>query len=169
MILPAGVTVAVDGDRVTVKGPLGELSRAFSSDVTVSVVDNGVIVTPRKDAKEFYAIWGTVAAHIANMIAGVQKPYEKKLILEGVGFRVEMKGEELVMQLGFSHPVSVQIPKGLTVSVEKNNIAISGIDKELVGQFAAELRAQKPPEPYKGKGMRYADEVIRRKEGKRAA
>lgn len=164
-----GTTVSVDGRTVSVKGPLGSLSREFSRDVTVSVEGDVVKVTPRKETSEFSAIWGTTAAHIVNMIAGVNKAYEKKLILEGVGYRVELKGKELAMQLGFSHPVNLPIPEGLTVTVEKNNIAISGVDKELVGQFAAKLRDQKPPEPYKGKGMRYDTEVIRRKEGKRAA
>jgi len=167
--IPQGTTVSVEGHTVTVKGPLGQLSRTFTRNVTVTAEGDTVKVTPQKETQELSAIWGTTAAHIVNMIAGVNKPYEKKLILEGVGFRVELKGKELAMQLGFSHPVNLPIPEGLTVTVEKNNIAISGIDKELVGQFAAKVRDQKPPEPYKGKGMRYDDEVIRRKEGKRAA
>lgn len=167
--LPAGTTISIDGKTLVVKGPLGQLERTFSPDVSIALAENEVTVTPRKEAREFFAIWGTTASHIVNMIAGVNKPYEKNLVLEGVGFRVELKGTELVMQLGFSHPVVLKIPDGLSVSVEKNAIAISGIDKELVGQFAAKVRDQKPPEPYKGKGMRYADEVIRRKEGKRAA
>lgn len=169
IVIPQGTTVTVDGHTVTVKGPLGELSRTFTRNVTITVADDAVKVTPQKETPELSAIWGTTASHIVNMIAGVNKAYEKKLILEGVGFRVELKGKELAMQLGFSHPVNLPIPEGLTVTVEKNNITISGIDKELVGQFAAKVRDQKPPEPYKGKGMRYEDEVIRRKEGKRAA
>lgn len=167
--LPQGTTATVNDNVVTVKGPLGELSRTFTADVVVSLSDEGIKVAPIRESNELSAIWGTTAAHIANMVEGVNKAYTKKLILEGVGYRVEMKGTSLAMQLGFSHPVNMEIPKGLTVAVEKNNISISGSDKELVGQFAARVRDQKPPEPYKGKGMRYDDEVIRRKEGKRAA
>lgn len=166
---PQGTTVTVDGSLVTVKGPLGELSRTFTPDVVISLSDEGLKVVPVKESNEVSAIWGTTAAHLANMVAGVNKAYVKKLILEGVGYRAEMKGNTLAMQLGFSHPVNMEIPAGLTVTSEKNNITISGSDKESVGRFAAQVRDQKPPEPYKGKGMRYDDEVIRRKEGKRAA
>lgn len=167
--LPQGTTATVDGSFVTVKGPLGELSRTFTPDVVITLSDEGFKVTPVKESKEVSAIWGTTAAHIANMVAGVNTAFVKKLILEGVGYRAEMKGTTLAMQLGFSHPVNMEIPAGLTVTAEKNNITISGSNKEDVGRFAAKVRDQKPPEPYKGKGMRYDDEVIRRKEGKRAA
>lgn len=167
--IPQGTTVTVDGSLVTVKGSLGELSRTFTPNVVITLSDEGLTVSPVKESNEVSAIWGTTAAHLANMVAGVNKAYVKKLILEGVGFRVEMKGNTLAMQLGFSHPVVMEIPEGLTVVVEKNTISISGSDKESVGRFAAQVRDQKKPEPYKGKGMRYEDEVIRRKEGKRAA
>lgn len=167
--IPAGTTVTVADGLVTVKGPKGELSRSFPRTITVSVEGSEVSLTPESDSNELYAIWGTCASHIKNMIAGVNEPYTKKLIIEGVGYRVEMKGTALVMQLGFSHPVTIEIPAGITAVVEKNTITISGIDKELVGQFAALVRDQKKPEPYKGKGIMYADETIRRKEGKRAA
>ncbi len=167
--LPAGTTATIDGKTLTVKGPLGELSRTFTDNVTINLTDAGLSVTPEKDTQEMSAIWGTTSAHIANMVAGVNKAYEKKLIVEGVGYRAEVKGSQLVMALGFSHPVIMDIPAGLTVTVEKGTISMSGIDKELIGRFAAKVRDQKKPEPYKGKGIRYSDEVIRRKEGKRAA
>lgn len=167
--IPEKTTVTVADGLVTVKGPLGELSRSFKSDIGIASEGSEVVLTPVRDSNELYPLWGTYASHIKNMVEGVNKPYEKKLVMEGVGFRVELKGTSLVFALGFSHPVTIEIPKGLTVTVEKNNMTISGIDKELVGQFAAHIRDQKKPEPYKGKGIRYADEVIRRKEGKRAA
>lgn len=167
--IPDKTTVTVVDGLVTVKGPLGELSRSFNTDIAIAIDGSEVVLKPVRESNELNALWGTYASHISNMVAGVNKPYEKKLILEGVGYRVEVKGSDLAMQLGFSHPVSLPIPAGLTVTAEKNNITISGIDKELVGQFAATVRSKKKPEPYKGKGMRYADEVIRRKEGKRAA
>lgn len=169
LAIPDKTTVTVVDGLVTVKGPLGELSRSFPSDITVTVDGSEIVFTPKKDTNELYAIWGTCASHVKNMIAGVTKLYEKKLILEGVGYRAEMQNGKLVMQLGFSHPVTLEVPAGINLTVEKGNLTINGIDKELVGQFAAKVRDQKKPEPYKGKGMRYSDEVIRRKEGKRAA
>jgi large subunit ribosomal protein L6 len=167
--LPANTTATIADGTFSVKGPLGELSRAFKSDIGIAIEDNVVVLTPVRDTHDLHALWGTYASHIKNMVDGVNKPYQKKLIIEGVGYRGELKGTQLVMQLGFSHPVIVDIPAGLNVSFDKNVITISGIDKELVGQFAAHVRDQKKPEPYKGKGFRYDDEVIRRKEGKRAA
>ncbi len=159
----------VDG-IFTVKGPKGTLSRELKSDVIVKL-DGGVIMLMPKDDTNIFsrALWGTYASHVKNMIAGVNTGFEKKLILEGVGFKSEVKGKDLVLALGFSHGVTVAIPEGLTVTAEKNVITISGIDKEAVGQFAAKVRAMKKPEPYKGKGFRYHDEVIRRKQGKKAA
>ncbi len=159
----------VDG-IFTVKGPKGTLSRALKNDVIVKL-DGGVIMLMPKDDTDIFsrALWGTYASHIKNMIAGVNTPFSKKLILEGVGFKSEVKGKDLVLALGFSHGVTVAIPEDLTVTAEKNVITISGIDKESVGQFAAKVRAMKKPEPYKGKGFRYDDEVIRRKQGKKAA
>lgn len=169
LAIPDTTTITIVDGLVTVKGPLGELSRSFKSDIGIAIEGNEVVLTPTKDSNELYPLWGTYASHIKNMIAGVTKPYEKKLILEGVGYRAELQNGKLVMQLGFSHPVVLDIPAGITLTVEKGNLTITGIDKELVGQFAAKVRDQKKPEPYKGKGMRYSDEVIRRKEGKRAA
>jgi len=152
-----------------VKGPLGTLEKTFKDVVTITI-ENGLISFAQKGDDPFArAIWGTYASHVKNMLAGVTTPYVKKLILEGVGFKSEVKGKELHLALGFSHPVVVAIPEGLTVTAEKNVLTISGIDKELVGEFAASTRALKKPEPYKGKGFRYDDEVIRRKQGKKTA
>jgi len=155
------------GNTVVVKGPLGELSRIVPSGINVDVKDNLVTVTAPNPEKD--ALWGTMTAHIKNMVAGVNKAYEKKLIVEGIGFKTDVKGSDLVMALGFSHPVVVAIPKGLKVTSEKNVITVSGINNELVGNFTASIRAFKKPEPYKGKGIRYDGEVIRRKQGKKAA
>jgi large subunit ribosomal protein L6 len=165
--IPEKTSVSVVESRAVVKGPLGELSRAIPSGVKVDVKDNVVTVTAPNPLKS--ALWGTMTAHIKNMIAGVNKVYEKKLIVEGIGFKADIKGKDLVMALGFSHPVVVPIPDGLKVVSEKNIITVSGIDKELVGNFTASTRAYKKPEPYKGKGIRYDGEVIRRKQGKKAA
>ena len=159
----------VDG-LFTVKGPKGTLTRMLKDDVVVLVAADTVTLMPKDDTDIFSrALWGTYASHVKNMIAGVTAGFMKKLILEGVGFKSEVKGKELVLALGFSHGVNVTIPEGLTVTAEKNVITISGIDKEAVGQFAAKIRAMKKPEPYKGKGFRYDGEVIRRKQGKKAA
>jgi len=167
--IPEKTEVTRSGDIITVKGPLGELSRSFK-DVINIVIDNGEInLTPVKDDKFSQSLWGTYASHLINMIEGVNKYYEKKLIVEGVGFKSSVSGSNLEMALGFSHPVVVAIPEGLTVTAEKNLITVSGINKELVGQFASKVKSYKKPEPYKGKGIRYEGEVIRRKQGKKTA
>ena len=167
ILIPAGVEVKKDGAVLTVKGPKGTLTKIFRDDIEITIADKMVTLKAKRNDKFSKSLWGTYASHIKNMIQGVQTPYQKKLILEGVGFKSEVKGKELVFALGFSHPVIVKIPEGITATAEKNNIAISGIDKELVGSFTAMVRALKKPEPYKGKGMRYEDEVIRRKQGKK--
>ena len=167
--IPAGVKIAQSAGVLTVTGPKGSLSKIFRDDVTVTVGEKVVTLAIKRNDKFSKALWGTYASHIKNMIAGVQTPYVKKLILEGVGFKSEVKGKELHLALGFSHPVIVKIPENLTVTAEKNNITVTGIDKEVVGSFTAELRSMKKPEPYKGKGFRYEDEVIRRKQGKKTA
>jgi large subunit ribosomal protein L6 len=170
LMIPAGVTVTVSGNKVTVKGKGGELSKTFDERlVSVNIADGKVTVSKKGADKKATQLWGTMAAHIKNMIAGVEKPFEKKLIIEGVGYKWDLKGKEIVLALGFSHPVNVSIPEGLTVKIDKGNMDISGIDKELVGSFAMRIRKLKLPEPYKGKGIRYSDEVIRRKQGKRSA
>lgn len=166
--IPDKTTVLVDGSSVVVKGPLGELKKPLHTSVTVSVSGNEVQVSPINTSKLTRSLWGTFASHIKNMIAGVNKKYEKKLELQGVGYKVELQGKVIKFALGFSHPVLVDIPAGIDVAVEKNNITVSGIDKELVGQFAANVRALKKPEPYKGKGIRYVGEYVRQKQGKKA-
>jgi large subunit ribosomal protein L6 len=167
--IPGGTTVAKDGAVLTVKGPKGELVRTFSSLIDIVIEGSEISFVPQSDTPETRAMWGTAASHVKNMITGVNTPYEKRLIVEGVGFKVDVKGDEIVMALGFSHPVNVKVPSNLTVTNEKNTIIISGIDKEAVGQFAAKVRALKKPEPYKGKGIRYENEVVRRKQGKKTA
>jgi large subunit ribosomal protein L6 len=167
--IPANTEVAYAGEVLTVKGPLGTLTKVLPPFVTITIEGNLVTFAPKGDEPFDRAIWGTYASHTKNMIAGVNKPFVKKLILEGVGFKSEVKGTDLHLALGFSHPVVVKIPEGLTVTAEKNNLTVTGINKELVGQFAAAVRALKKPEPYKGKGFRYDDEVIRRKAGKKTA
>ena len=165
--IPKGVEVTKSGAVLTVKGPKGTLSKTFRDEITVTIANGLVTLNTNRNDKFSKSLWGTYASHIKNMIKGVETPYQKKLILEGVGFKSEVKGKEFVFALGFSHPVVVEIPEGITATAEKNNITITGIDKELVGSFAAAIRALKKPEPYKGKGMRYEDEVIRRKQGKK--
>lgn len=167
--IPTKVEVTQAGDTLTVKGPLGTLSRSFLPDVKITVENNTVTFLPLRDTKFANSLWGTYAAHVKNMVAGVEKPFQKKLILDGIGFKAEVSGKNLVLSLGFSHKVTVPIPEGLTVAVEKTATTISGSDKEAVGGFASKIRSLKKPEPYKGKGFRYDTEVIRRKEGKKAA
>lgn len=167
IIIPAGVEVTRDGSFLAVKGPKGTLKKNFRDDIEIKIVDKTITLNVKRNDKFSKALWGTYASHIKNMIQGVQTPYQKKLILEGVGFKSEVKGKDFVFALGFSHPVIFKIPEGITATADKNVITISGIDKELVGSYAAAVRALKKPEPYKGKGMRYEDEVIRRKQGKK--
>ena len=168
LIIPEKTEVTKGDGFVVVKGPLGELRKKFKDNVEIKIEGNEITFIPKDESKATISLWGTYASHIKNMIGGVNKEYEKKLVVEGVGFRVDVKGNEIEMALGFSHPVKIEIPENLNVSVEKNTISISGIDKEAVGEFAARVRSLKKPEPYKGKGIRYVDEVIRRKQGKKA-
>jgi len=166
--IPTKTEVSTLGDMVVVKGPLGELSRSFSNEVVLTIADGNVTTVPSKTNTNV-ALWGTYTSHLVNMVAGVNKAYEKKLIIEGIGYKAEVRGSDLVMSLGFSHLVKMLVPLDLKVTTEKNNITVSGIDKEKVGQFVAQIRACKKPEPYKGKGIRYSDEIIRRKQGKKSA
>ncbi|MEK7069334.1 MAG: 50S ribosomal protein L6 [Patescibacteria group bacterium] len=167
--IPANVKVTQSGDTLTVVGPKGTLSRVFRDDITITLAGNTITLNIKRNDKFSKSLWGTYASHIKNMIKGVETPYQKKLILEGVGFKSEVKEKELHFALGFSHPVIVKLPEGIVATAEKNNITITGIDKELVGSFTAGIRSLKKPEPYKGKGMRYENEVIRRKQGKKTA
>jgi large subunit ribosomal protein L6 len=170
VIVPKGTEVNLVGTVLTVKGPKGTLVRDFKGPVSININGSDITFTPNKVGdRTVNALWGTYASHVKNMVIGVNEGYTKKLILEGVGFKSEVVGKDLNLALGFSHPVKIKIPEGITVTAEKNNITISGIDKELVGSFTAGIRSQKKPEPYKGKGFRYNDEVIRRKQGKKAA
>lgn len=166
--LPAGVTASFDGGVFTMKGPKGELARTFTNDVSITLDGQTITLAPARDTDYARALWGTYAAHLHNMLTGVTEGFEKKLEIEGVGYRAEVKGEKLVLAVGFSHPVEHAIPAGISVAVEKNLVTISGVDKDLVGQFAAVVRATKKPEPYKGKGIHYVGEYILRKQGKRA-
>jgi large subunit ribosomal protein L6 len=166
--IPEKTEVSVADMIVTVKGPLGQLERKINKFVEVEVEEGKVVVSPLNETIEAKAFWGTFASHIQNMIQGVNEEYKKSLIIEGVGFKAAVIGDKIVLNVGFSHPVEIQIPDGVKCEIEKDNIKISGIDKEAVGQFAAVVRSQKKPEPYKGKGIRYSDEIIRRKEGKKA-
>ncbi|MEK7135426.1 MAG: 50S ribosomal protein L6 [Patescibacteria group bacterium] len=166
--LPANTELTVGDNTLTVKGPLGTLTRELHPMIEVKIDGSTVTLAPKKLTLESRALWGTYASHLSNMVAGVNKAFEKKLILEGIGYKSEVRGDKIVFALGFSHPVEVSIPVTLKVTAEKNNIVVSGSNKEEVGLFAANLRALKKPEPYKGKGMRYHDEVIRRKQGKKS-
>lgn len=167
--LPTGVTVVIDRDEFKVKGPLGELTKKFKSDVTITVLGETVQVSPSHKSISANALSGTYASHLKNMIEGVTKGFEKKLIIEGVGYRYAVNGDEVKMDIGFSHPVNISIPAGIKVVTEKGNMTVSGFDKEAVGGFAAKIRSLKKVEPYKGKGIRYVDEVVRRKQGKKAS
>lgn len=166
--IPAKVSVTLGDGMVTVQGSKETLTRDVHSSISIEVTPEGVMVTPKNNTRLARALTGTYAAHMRAMISGVETPFKKVLIINGVGYKVEMKGTELVFALGFSHPVVVSIPEGITVTVLKNTITIEGADKQKVGQFAAEIRDLKRPEPYLGKGIKYEDEVIRRKQGKKA-
>jgi len=166
--IPREVEVSVEENQITVKGPKGELQREVRPEIGVEVKERKILVFPKKETKKTKAFWGLTRALISNMVRGVTEGYEKKLQMEGVGYKASLEEEDLVLQVGFSHPVKVKQPGGVNFSVDKNIITISGIDKELVGQIAARIRAVRPPEPYKGKGIRYLGEEIRRKTGKKA-
>ncbi len=166
--VPAKVEVSASADTITVKGAKATLSKPLHPSVGISVDAEGVHITAKNSSRLAKALTGTYAAHVRTMMKGVETPFKRGLILEGVGYKVELKGKELVFTVGFSHQVKLVVPEGLTAIVEKNSITIEGCDKQMVGQFAANVRDVKPPEPYLGKGIRYNDEVIRRKQGKKA-
>ena len=168
VVIPAGVTVTVaEGNVVTVKGPKGELTNTFNADMMINVEGNVLTVSRPTDEANHRALHGLTRTLIANMVEGVEKGFAKELEVNGVGYRAEKKGNQLVMRLGFSHEVIMEEIPGITIEVPTpNKIIINGIDKQVVGQFAAEVRSKRPPEPYKGKGIKYSTEVIRRKAGK---
>jgi large subunit ribosomal protein L6 len=166
--IPADVTVSHEGGLMVVKGKNGELSAPLHGDVELSLADNVATLKPLRDTRQAKALWGTMRASLSNMVVGVSAGFTRKLEINGVGYRAAMQGNKLVLSLGYSHPVEMDVPAGLKVNVENNtSITITGADKHLLGQFAAEVRAKRPPEPFKGKGVKYADEYIVRKEGKK--
>ncbi len=168
IVLPAGVQVDIQGSTVKVKGPKGELARGFAAPIHIALDDGRVNVSRPSDEPTMRALHGTTRAVLQNMVTGVSTGFSKALQIEGVGYRAEMKGKQLVMALGYSHPVPVDPPPGISFAVDEKTktITVNGIDKEIVGQVAADIRAWRPPEPYKGKGLRYVGERVRRKAGK---
>jgi len=171
--IPQGVEVKIDvskdGSKVVVKGTKGELSQEFRPEIKIEAKESQILVSPKKESRQTQALWGLTRALIANMVKGVTEGFEKKLEIQGVGYKAEVKEEELVLSIGYSHLVKIKIPEGISIAVEKNIITISGINKGSVGQIAAIIRKTRPPEPYKGKGIRYVGEIVKRKVGKKAA
>jgi large subunit ribosomal protein L6 len=168
--IPDGVQVTIENNRVTAKGPKGELQVDIRPEIILKKEDASIKVEIPADTKQNRALHGLSRTLVYNVVQGVSEGFEKKLQIEGVGFRAEMKGKKILLNIGYSHPILVVPPEGVTISVEKDTlITVSGIDKELVGQLAAKIRACRKPEPYKGKGIRYIDEVVKRKAGKAAA
>ncbi|MBT2758928.1 50S ribosomal protein L6 [Mesobacillus foraminis] len=165
--IPAGVTVTNENNHVTVKGPKGELSRSFNQDIQISIEENVITITRPSDVKEHRALHGTTRAVLSNMVEGVSKGFERSLDLIGVGYRAAKQGKKLVLSVGYSHPVEIEAEEGLEIEVPSNTkVIVKGADKERVGALAANIRGVRPPEPYKGKGIRYEGEFVRRKEGK---
>jgi len=168
--IPKGVKVMIDGGFINVEGPKGKLKKEYKEGViNIKEKDGFIFIKPIKENKESSALWGTYASHVKNMMEGVLNGFSKELIIEGVGYRASLEGENLVLNLGFSHPVRIEAGDGISFKVEKNSVTVSGRDKEKVGEYAAKIRSARKPEPYKGKGIRYKDEVIRRKAGKKTA
>jgi large subunit ribosomal protein L6 len=166
--IPQGVQVAIAGNRLTAKGRLGELSLNLTEQIEAKVEDNKVTVSPRNETRQARMMWGTTRANIANVVRGVANGFSRSMEITGTGYRAAVQGKNLVMNLGFSHDVVFPIPEGIKITCERPTaVKVEGVDKRLVGQVAAEIRGFRPPEPYKGKGVRYSDETIRRKEGKK--
>ena len=167
VVIPAGVEIKQDGSTLTVKGPKGELTRSFHPDMTIEIKDGEVVVTRPTDSKDHRALHGLTRALINNMVTGVTTGFEKRLEISGVGYRAEKKGSKLVLNIGYSHPVEMEDPEGIETAIDGPvKVIVKGISKEAVGAHAANIRAKRPPEPYKGHGIKYADEHIRRKVGK---
>ncbi|EOT46400.1 MULTISPECIES: 50S ribosomal protein L6 [Enterococcus] len=167
VVLPAGVEIKQEGNDITVKGPKGELTRTFSSDIQMNIEGNEVTFTRPNDSKEMKTIHGTTRANFNNMVVGVSEGFQKALELIGVGYRAQLQGSKLVLNVGYSHPVEIVAPEGITIEVPSNtSVIVKGTNKEVVGELAANIRGVRPPEPYKGKGIRYVGEFVRRKEGK---
>jgi len=168
ILIPENVEVKIEGQKVMIKGPKGELQREIRPEIKVEVKNNQIFVFPQIETKKTKAFWGLTRALIANMVKGVTEGYEKKLEIVGLGFRALLEGNDLLLYVGFTQPIKIEAPEGIKFSVEKNIITVSGADLEKVSQIAAKIRKVKPPEPYKGKGIRYLGEVVRRKVGKKA-
>ncbi len=167
ILISEEVEVKIEENRITIKGPRGELTKEIRPEVKVEVKENQIFITPQIETKKTKALWGLTRALIANMVKGVTEGFEKKLEIEGLGFKAQLKGNDLELSVGFSHPIKIEAPENIKFSVEKNIITVSGPDLEKVSQTAAKIRKVKPAEPYKGKGIRYLGEVIRRKVGKK--
>ncbi len=167
IIIPSGVEVKIDGNEISVKGPKGELKRDIRPEIKIDVEGNNMTFAIKAKTKNSNAFWGLTRMLVSNMVQGVSEGYKKELQIEGVGYRAELTGHDLVLRVGYSHPVTIKQPEGIEFSIEKNIITINGIDKQLVGQIAAEIRDVRPPEPYKGKGIRYVGEIVRKKAGKK--
>ncbi len=167
VVIPAGVTITQNGTSVTVKGPKGELTREFSPNITLNIEEGVVTLTRPDDSKENKTMHGTMRANLNNMVVGVSEGFAKALELIGVGYRAQLQGKKLVLNVGYSHPVEFETPEGIEIEVPSNtSIIVKGSNKEVVGELAANIRGTRPPEPYKGKGVRYVGEFVRRKEGK---
>jgi len=177
ILIPKNVEIKINGDEISAKGPKGELSLSWPSELSVSLKESGaegkegkeLTIGVKKKTKRSPALWGLFRSLAFNLVLGVSEGFEKKLEINGVGYRASVEGKKIILNIGFSHPVEVEAPNGIEFKVEKNIITVSGADKQLVGQTAAKIRAQRKPEPYKGKGIKYLDEVIRRKSGKKVA
>ncbi len=167
--IPKGVEIKEEGKKITVKGPKGELSHEIRPEIEISIKENEITVSPKIETRQTNAYWGLTRSLLANMVKGVTEGFEKKLEIRGVGYRASMEGETLVLKVGFSHLVNIKKPEGIDFSVEKNIITVSGIDKQKVGQTAAKIKKVRPPDAYKGKGIRYLGEEVKKKEGKKAA
>lgn len=167
--IPQGVSITLENEILTVTGPKGVLSQEVKHPITFEIGEGEIFVTPKEQIKNISAFWGLYRALLQNMITGVTDGFTKKLRIEGVGYRVALQGDTLVLNLGYSHPIEVKAPEGITFEVEKNFILVKGIDKTLVGQVSANIRSTRPPEPYKGKGVRYDDEFVRMKVGKKTS
>lgn len=167
--IPSGVKVDISGQEISVEGPKGKLKQVIPGEIKADISENQVVFSVSRQSKDSSALWGLSRSLVNNMIVGVSEGFVKRLEIEGVGYKATLSGKDIVLNIGFSHPVAIKSPEGIEFKVEKNAIIISGIDKYSVGQIAAKIRAKKKPEPYKGKGIRYAGEVVRRKAGKKAA
>lgn len=168
ILIPENVEVKIEGQKVIVKGPKGELSREIRPEIKLEIKENQIFVLPQIETKKTKAFWGLTRALVSNMVKGVTEGFEKKLEIEGLGYRAQLVGNNLELYVGFVQPIKIEAPEGIKFSVEKNIITVSGIDLEKVSQMAAKIRKVKPPEPYKGTGIRYLGEVVRRKVGKKA-